>query len=126
MNGNNIIVYRDGYAIAATRSNEIQTDAETIEIASATQQEWEESIVGRKSWSITTNFLVTTNSSSNVVNVLRNGERCLLSIRDRNGNVLIQGNAICTSCRVTLSRGNLSQGVFTFRGNGPLAQPSQT
>ena len=122
MNGNNIIVYRDEAAIAATRSDEIQTEAGTIEIASATQQDWEEFVVGRKRWSITTNFLVT--ATSGVSNLLRNGERCTLSIRDRQGNVLLQGNAICTTCRETFSQGNLSQGVFTFRGNGPLAQPT--
>lgn len=122
MNGNNIIVYRDGAAIAATRSDEIQTEAGTIEIASATQQDWEEFVVGRKRWAITTNFLVM--ATSGVSNLLRNGERCVLSIRDRQGNVLLQGNAICTTCRETFSLGNLSQGVFTFRGNGPLVQPT--
>lgn len=124
MNGNNIIVYRDETAIAATRSDEIQTEAGVIEIASATQQEWQEIIAGRKSWGMTTNFLVT--STTRVLDLLRNGESCLLSIRDRSGNVLLQGYAICTTCRGSFAQSNLAQGVFTFRGNGPLAQPSQT
>lgn len=124
MNGKNIIIYRDGVAIAATRSNKITTEAGTIEIASATQQEWEECVVGRKRWSLSVNFLVT--SADGVLNLLRNGESCLLSIRDNLGNVKLQGYAFCTMCDEDFTLGNLAKGSFQFRGNGPLAQPPQT
>ena len=36
--GNNIIVYMNGQAIAGTKSDEIQVESDTIEIASATDQ----------------------------------------------------------------------------------------
>lgn len=122
MNGNNIIIYRDGTAIAAMKSNKIQTEAGTIEIASASQQEWEEFVVGRKRWSLTTDFLVTTSDA--VLNLLRNGERCVLSVRDRENNVILQGNAICTTCDATFTWGALARGTFIFKGNGALAQPA--
>ena len=50
--GNNILIYRNGTAIAGTVSNEIQSGAELIEISSPTSGQWKEYIAGRKNWSI--------------------------------------------------------------------------
>ena len=63
MNGNNIIVYQQVGStwtpIAATKSDELQVSAGTIEIANADDQDWTRCIAGRKSWGLTTNWLVT-------------------------------------------------------------------
>ena len=70
MNGNNIIVYKNGTAIAGAKSAEISTSAGVIEVASATSGEWREFIAGRKEWSLSCGYLITANSG--VRDLLRN------------------------------------------------------
>ena len=118
--GNNIIVFMNGTAIAGTKSDEIQVDCETIEIASATDQAWTHSISGRKSWSLTVGWLVLANQD--VRNVLLAGSVVTIKIKgrgesDANG---LSGSAILRTCKITAVRGNLAQGSFAFVGNGPL------
>ena len=118
--GNNIIVYMNGQAIAGTKSDEIQVDCETIEIASATDQAWTHYISGRKSWSLTVGWLVLANTD--VRKALLVGSTVTIKIKgrgdtDANG---ISGSAIIRTCKITATRGNLATGSFQFVGNGPL------
>ena len=118
--GNNIIVLMNGTAIAGTKSDEIQVDCETIEIASATDQAWTHSISGRKSWSLTVGWLVLANQD--VRKVLLAGSTVTIKIKgrgesDANG---LSGSAIIRTCKITAIRGNLATGSFAFVGNGPL------
>ena len=118
--GNNIIVYMNGQAIAGTKSDEIQVDSDTIEIASATDQAWTHSISGRKSWSLTVGWLVLANQD--VRKALLVGSTVTIKIKgrgesDANG---LSGSAILRTCKITATRGNLAQGSFAFVGNGPL------
>ena len=118
--GNNIIVLMNGTAIAGTKSDEIQVDCETIEIASATDQAWTHSISGRKSWSLTVGWLVLANQD--VRKALLVGSTVTIKIKgrgesDANG---LSGSAILRTCKITATRGNLAQGSFAFVGNGPL------
>ena len=118
--GNNIIVYMNGQAIAGTKSDEIQVDCETIEIASATDQAWTHSISGRKSWSLTVGWLVLANQD--VRKALLVGSSVTIKIKgrgesDSNG---VTGSAILKTVKITATRGNLAQGSFAFIGNGPL------
>ena len=118
--GNNIIVYMNGQAIAGTKSDEIQVDCDTIEIASATDQAWTHSISGRKSWSLTVGWLVLANQD--VRKALLVGSTVTIKIKgrgesDANG---LSGSAILRTCKITATRGNLAQGSFAFVGNGPL------
>ena len=48
INGNNILVYRNGSVIAAARTHEIQTSSEVIEISSSTDSIWKHNVAGRK------------------------------------------------------------------------------
>lgn len=116
--GNNIIVLSSGTAIAGVKSDEIQSGAETIEIASATQQDWKEFIAGRKEWSLNTNYLLLADSS--LADLLNVGTVYELAVTDREGNTTVSGRAILTICKQTHTRGNLCQGTFQFRGTGPL------
>lgn len=120
INGNNIIVYQGSTAIAGTRSNEIETDCEVIEISSSTQGEWREYIKGRKEWSVNTSFLVS--GVSDITALLTVGTTYTLVFKGRNETNGLSGSAILTKCRITATRGNLVQGSFAFKGNGPLAQ----
>lgn len=118
--GNNIIVLMNGQAIAGTKSDEIQVDSETIEIASATDQGWTHYISGRKSWSLTVGWLVLANTD--VRKALLVGSSVTIKIKgrgdaDANG---LQGSAIIRTCKITATRGNLATGSFAFVGNGPL------
>ena len=118
--GNNIIVLMNGQAIAGTKSDELQVDCETIEIASATDQGWTHHISGRKSWSLTVGWLVLANTD--VRKVLLVGSSVTIKIKgrgdtDANG---LQGSAIISKAKITAIRGNLATGSFAFVGNGPL------
>ena len=118
--GNNIIVLMNGQAIAGTKSDEIQVDCETIEIASATDQGWTHHISGRKSWSLTVGWLLLANTD--VRKALLVGSSVTIKIKgrgdtDANG---LQGSAIISKAKITAIRGNLATGSFAFVGNGPL------
>ena len=118
--GNNIIVYMNGQAVAGTKSDEIQVDTDTIEVASATDQDWVHRIAGRKSWSLNVGWLVLVDQD--VRNVLLAGSVVTIRIEgrgasDSNG---VSGSAILKTVKITATRGNLAQGSFAFVGNGPL------
>ena len=118
INGNNIIVYQGSTAIAGTRSNEIETDCEVIEISSSTQGEWREYIKGRKEWGVTTSFLVA--GVADVTTLLTVGTTYTLVFKGRNETGGVSGSATLTKCRITANVNNLIQGSFSFKGNGPL------
>lgn len=117
-NGNNIIVLRNGTAIAGVKSDEIQSGSDTIEVASAAYQQWKEFIAGRKEWSLNTNYLLL--AASSLGDLIQSGNVYELAVTDRQGNVAVSGHAILTVCKQTHTRGNLCQGTFQFRGTGPL------
>lgn len=127
MNGNNIIVYQQtdsGWTpIAATKSDRLQVGADTIEVASEDEQDWVRRIAGRKSWQLTTNWLVT--EVADIEKVLTVGTRVRLHIGARGGYTGaaggLTGYAIVKNCDVTMTRGNLAAGGFTFEGDGGLS-----
>ena len=118
--GNNIIVLMNGVAIAGTKSDELQVDCETIEIANATDQAWAHYISGRKSWSLTVGWLVLANTD--VRKALTVGSSVTIKIKGRNDTDVngLQGSAIIRTCKITAIEGNLATGSFAFVGNGPL------
>ena len=59
LHGRNLIIKAGGVAIAAAKSCDINVQCEEIETASATSGAWRTAITGRKSWSVSTNQLVT-------------------------------------------------------------------
>ena len=118
--GNNIIVLMGGTAIAGTKSDELQVDCETIEIASATDQGWTHYLAGRKSWSLTVGWLVL--ADTDVRKALTVGSSVTINIKGRNATDAngLQGSAIIRTCKITAIEGNLANGSFAFIGNGPL------
>lgn len=120
INGNNIIITVDGHAVAGTRSNEIQCEAEIIEISSSSNQSWKAVIAGRRSWSFSVGFLVLANSR--VRQLLSVGSKYSVIIKERNASVSEQvtGEAIMKTCKIAATRGNLATGSFSFVGTGPL------
>jgi hypothetical protein len=118
MNGNNIIIKKNGTAIACVKSQEIQSGCQTIPISSATDSEWEHSLPGRKNWSLNVNYLITV--AANIEDVLAVGDKVTIMIVDRANTKHVSGSAICTTCKQTFTRGNLANGSFAFQGTGPL------
>lgn len=123
INGNNIIIgTMSGTTftpLAATKSNEIQSDCEMIEISSQSVGDWRAFMAGRKSWSVQTSFLVT--AASDIRKVLTVGTSYTLLLRDRTNTSSVTGTAILQTCKISAIRGNLCTGSFVFKGNGALA-----
>lgn len=125
LNGNNIIVQTyngsSWVAIAATKSDELQAEADMIEKASATQQSWKEYIPGRKGWSLNVSWLLTL--TSDIEKVLQVGTRVQLRICSRSNPAWdnVTGYAYVKTCKVTATRGNIATGSFSFIGDGALS-----
>lgn len=120
VNGNNILIYVGGAAVAGTRSNEIQTSAEMIEIASPDTGQWKAFLAGRKEWSINSAWLVT--AAADVKRVLQVGTTVTIRVVGRGESAGMTGQAIVQTCKVTATRGNLANGSFIFRGTGALTE----
>lgn len=122
--GNNILVYMNGSAVAATRSDEIQSDCGMIPIASPDTGDWEAYLAGRKSWSINKGWLVvsTEYSADDLEKLLLVGTTVTIRIIGRDRTYGLTGTAIVRSCTVRGTRGNLASGSFVFQGSGPLTK----
>lgn len=121
--GNNILVFLNGTAIAGTKSNEIQTECEMIEITNMTSAQWRQFVAGRKQWTVSTGFLVL--AGADITKLLTVGTTYTLQFRDRAGSNIIEGQAILKTCKISATRGNLATGAFSFQGTGELAVPQQ-
>jgi len=121
INGNNIFVTLGGTIIAGTRSNEIQTDCDMIEISNPNSGDWRQYMAGRKDWSVQTSFLVT--NVTNIRQLLNIGTSYNLVFRDRNSTsgASVSGTAILKTCKISSVRGNLVTGSFAFQGTGALS-----
>ena len=123
--GNNIIVAADNKVICGTKANAIQCDCETIEIASASDSQWQHVVAGRKKWSVTVDFLLVAASSGNmsvsIGNLLSVDSAYTLIIKTRNGGG-VQGSAILKTMDLRGAVGSLATGSWKFEGNGPLEQ----
>lgn len=127
--GNDLIVYKDGVAIAGTRSNEAQSSADTIETASPTSGEWRTFLAGRKDWSVNVGYLVMDDSvlgvpyGSGVRDLLKVGTSYTLKFKERNAadGDGVSGTAILTNCVISATIGSLVTGSFSFKGTGELS-----
>ena len=110
-----------GTIIAGTRSNEIQTDCDMIEISNPNSGDWRQYMAGRKDWSVQTSFLVT--NVTNIRQLLNIGTSYNLVFRDRNSTsgASVSGTAILKTCKISSVRGNLVTGSFAFQGSGALS-----
>lgn len=114
--------------IGGTKANDITNDADMLEKASATQQDYREYEPGRKQWSVSTSFIVIESGHlSNYAAILKTGNRFKLQWRKRSGNssvVIVEGWALLKTAKYSAPTNNLVQGSFVFQGTGPLAAPS--
>jgi hypothetical protein len=124
INGNNFIVSWDASGelmpIAGGRADEIQVDADIIPVSSPYDGEWDHNIAGRKSWSLSTNWLLL--NGGDTANLLRVGQTYEINIQPRTGSSAIgfTGYAILKTCSISFQRGSLISGSFNFVGVGEL------
>lgn len=122
LNGNNILVYLNGTAIAGSTTADAQNTVDLVEIGSPLSSgQWKQYIKKRKTWSVTVNYLVLQYSGAR--DLLKVGDSYTLKIRGRNSSdsTGVSGTAILKTCRITAQRGNLVQGTFQFQGNSSLS-----
>ena len=124
INGNNILIYVNGAVVAGTRSNEVQSNQELIEIASPTSGVWRQFIAGRKDWGFTVSWLVS--SHSDIQQLLLSAGVVTVRIVGRGQSLGLTGRAIVQSCKMTFTRGNLAQGSLQLKGSGPLTAEQAT
>ena len=119
-NGNNVLIYVDGSLVAGTRSDEVQSGCETIEIANPSSGDWRQFIVGRKEWSISQSWLLP--AASDLDRLLQVGTTVTIRILGRGAAKGLTGTAIVKTCKITNTRGNISNGSFAFQGTGALVE----
>ena len=128
-NGNDLIVYYGTTAIARTKSNDVQVDAELIEVSSPLTGLWENYITGRKSGSISVSYLVVGASAigvsggNGVRDLLQAGNSFTLKFKQRGAadSAGVSGTFILKTVKITAQRGALVQGSFQFVLNGELS-----
>ena len=119
-NGNNVLIYVDGSLVAGTRSDEVQTDGGLIEISSPDTGAWAAFIAGRKSWAISQSWLLP--AASDLCRLLQVGTTVTIRILGRGAAKGLTGTAIVKTCKITNTRGNISNGSFAFQGTGALVE----
>lgn len=116
--GKDIVIFENGTPIAASRSCDINFVCDAKEVSSPYHGSWRSYIRGRKGWSVTINYLVTS-LKDKLVHV---GSSVTLSLGTTESGEMtadrLVGQAECIEARVTATVGNLSQGTWIFRGNG--------
>ena len=119
-NGNDILVYMNGVAIASARSAEVRVDGELLEVASPTQGDWREFLAGRKEWDVQVGYLVVANAD--LAKLVTVNQKVTLTINGRNAGDTpgLTGTAFIRTAKQTYTRGSLIQGSFAFQGSGPL------
>ena len=121
IHGKDIRIYNDdGAVVAGSRSCDITVSTELIQTSSPSTGVWETHVTGKKSWRVTTNYLVTALDSATFLNVGTNYNLKIMV----GGRSIIEGSATLVTSKITATLFNLAQGVFEFRGNGALAHYS--
>ena len=116
IHGNDLIIKLDGIAIAACKSCEITHECDTLSIAPTEYGSYVVSAEGKHTWKVSTSHLL-----SNVSDfIVEAGKTYTLSFAYRKNGVKVSGQAICTQCKVTATRGSMAQGSFEFQGTGAL------
>lgn len=117
INGQKILLYLNGNALAASKSAELSYSCDTIESASPSSGTSRDYVAGRTDWSITASWLVPS-SADMKTQILRVGQT--YTIRHGDSGNYLTGSAICVECRVDAAWGSLVKGSFKFKGTGPL------
>ena len=114
MNGNNIILMKNGVAMGAVVSHDVQTEGDQMEVASNIDGQYREYIRGPKTWAMTATCLVI--SSAIFASMIQAGQTFSMKSCDRLDRVNVHGQARLEECRITATHGHLVKGYFKFKG----------
>ena len=120
LQGNNLLIYIDGVAVAAAKSCTVTMEVGSIDTAGSGRTK--ASMPTVKDWSVKTSVLVT---SLNGHFALSGKVRISVAVVD-GGEITtdrMTGEAIVTNANVSAAVGNLVQGSFSFKGTGALERP---
>lgn len=120
LQGNNLIIYVDGVAVAAAKSCTVTMEVGSIDTAGSGRTK--ASMPTVKDWSVKTSVLVTSLNGHFALN-----GKVRLSVAVVDGGQMttdrMTGEAIVTNANVSAAVGNLVQGNFSFKGSGALERP---
>lgn len=125
LHGDSLIIMLNGSVIAGAKSCRISVKASTNRVSSPTDGQWEHSIVGIKSWAVTTDHLVMYSGTNNTPvksAINRVGQTYTLSfLCSELSSDTMSGTAHCITFVIEAAKGALAQGSFEFKGTGPLS-----
>ena len=117
--GADILLMKNGLDMMAVVSHDVESEADSIETASATQGQWREYVGGSKSWTITANTLVLATGMS--LALLQVGQTFAMKSYDADSVLRnVHGQAELQQCRIDAQKGALVKGYFKFRGTQDL------
>lgn len=119
--GNDIIIALNGSAIASAKSCDIELACDLREISSPTSNEYRSYMAGRKTWRVTVNKIVATDSLA-ILTEKNIGTTYTLTAYVRNNPVIdkIEGTAILQSAKTSGAWGSIAQGQWVFQGSGDI------
>lgn len=127
--GRSIIIRLNNQAIAACKSNDIESGSDVIEVSSPTSGQFKEFIPGRKEWSFSSSQMITYLPAAllkvgTVYNVTISSPKLLES--DAFTTTLhsgtMRGSAILKGASVNAECGHLARGSWKFVGSGQLTE----
>lgn len=131
-NGKYFILLVGGTPIAAAKSDDGESDAETIETSSPQSGPWRTHVTKRKEWQCSSSYLVLNNSALGVSGVtgiqdlLQVGQSFTIVFRHGTADLGVSGTATLTQVKITANLGKLVAGSFRFKGNGALSPISDS
>ena len=103
--------------VAGAKSCTIQEQADTYEVASASNQTSKEFIPGRTSWTGEISHLVVQGAAAGALSQV--GTKVHIRFVNESS-AICQGDAIVTDAKLTFTALNLAQGSVKLQGTGPL------
>ena len=119
--GKDLLVLLNDVAIANSKSCDINMDCEALETSSPDDGNYKHFTPGRMSWKVTTSYLVEAEGSPIKSHLSLPGKIFTIKVKSRDlSDDVMTGQVLCTNCKITGIKGNLTQGSFTFLGLGAL------
>ena len=113
--GKNLVILKNGVAIAAAKSCDVSIDADTRGISTPASGQNKIFFAARHGWSVSVSVLVTQLEGM----LLEVGETCTLTFAV-DGTTVMSGEAFVNEVKIEAARGNIIQGGFSFRGTSSL------
>ena len=113
--GRNLVILKDGVAIAAAKSCDVSMDVDTKEISTPASSQDKIFIAARHGWSVSVSVLVTQLEGM----LLEVGETYTLTFAIDSTTVM-SGEAFVNEVEIEAQRGNIIQGGISFKGTSSL------